>query len=265
MHVTDNPLSYEVHSVEDYLSVIERLPYGKPGYYFRGENRKYASQTSSLLRSQNSRLLRNNPNYYTEAVNDYLQDMADQAGEWECEHLIAWCHHEGLPTNLLELTVSPLRALYYACLVRSDGSQDLSPTSYVYGYAKENTVDVTDLIMENVKMKSPRYNLIEDMRDDSRWVRLLSDNGIRASSSSGLNLTQFPYLTYQAPYKYRGSDEPNGLYFYQLFQTVSTSSGQEFSYEITQQQYTPSLIVKVSNQTEIRQQLHHRLWNCASD
>ena len=137
MHVTDNLLSYEVHSVEDYLSVIERLPYGKPGYYFRGENRKYASQTSLLLRSRISRLLRNNPNYYTEAVNDYLQDMADQAGEWECEHLIAWCHHEGLPTNLLELTVSPLRALYYACLVRSDGSQDLSPTSYVYGYAKE--------------------------------------------------------------------------------------------------------------------------------
>ena len=107
-------------------------------------------------------------------------------------------------------------------------------------------------------MKSPRYNLIEDMRDDSRWVRLLSDNGIRASSSFGLNLTQCPYLTYQAPYKYRGSDKPNVPYFYQLFQTISSSTSPEFSYEIIQQQYMPSLVIKVSNQTEIRNQLDHR-------
>ena len=217
----------------------------------------YASQSSSLLRRRFAPLIRNNPNYYTDAINDYVRDMADQAGAWEREHVLAWCHHEGLPTNLLELTASPLRALYYACLCRTDHSEEPSEAGYMYGFARENTVDVTELVLENVKMASTHYNLIEDMSDDPRWIRLLSGNDNRVSSQS--DLVQFPYLTYQVPYKYKGSDQPNGLYFYQLFQTGSSSSSPEFTYDIVQQQYTPSLIVKVSNQTEIREQLHHRL------
>ncbi|MGQ8873174.1 FRG domain-containing protein [Paenibacillus sp. TSA_86.1] len=256
-NATKNPLYYEISSVEDYTSIINELPNGRGVYYYRGENRRYDTQSSSLLRSGIARLLQANPDYYAQAVNDYVRDMADQTGEWEREHVLAWCHHEGLPTNLLELTESSLRALYFACLSRTDHSGEPSQTGYVYGYAKENTVDVTDLILENVKAKSSQYNLIDDMHDDPRWGRLLPDNDNLGSPK--LNLAQFPYLTYQVPYKYRGSDEPNGLYFYQLFQTVSSSSNPEFSYEIIQQQYTPSLIVKVSNQTEIREQLHHRL------
>jgi hypothetical protein len=252
-----NVVHYEVNSVEDYIAMIEELPNGQDGYYYRGEDKAYASLSSSLLRSSIVRLIRNNPDYYVDAVNDYVRDMADQAGEWERGHVLAWCHHEGLPTNLLELTASPLRALYFACLSRTDHSEEPSQAGYVYGFARESTVDVTELMLANGKMKSSRYNLIEDMADDPRWINLFSDNDKKRSSNPGL--AQFPYLIYQAPYKYRGSDEPNGLYFYQLFQTVSSSSRPEFSYEIMQQQYTPSLIVKVSNPTEIREQLHHRL------
>lgn len=253
----NDAVCYEVNSVEDYIAMIEELPNGQKGYYYRGENRRYATQSSSLLRSGITRLLRNNPDYYVDAVNDYVRDMADQAGEWEREHVLAWCHHEGLPTNLLELTASPLRALYFACLSRTDHSEEPSQAGYVYGFARENTADVTELILENVKLKASRYNLIEDMVDDPRGVSLLSDHDKKRPSKP--DLAQFPYLIYQVPYKYRGSDEPNGLYFYQLFQTVFPSSSPEFSYEIIQQHYAPSLIVKVSNQTEIREQLHHQL------
>jgi hypothetical protein len=257
MNTTKNPLIYEISSVEDYISIIKELPHGQEGYYYRGENRRYVTLSSSLLRSGIARLLRDNPEYYMDTVNDYVRDMADQAGEWECQHVLAWCHHEGLPTNLLELTASPLRALYFACLDRTDHSEEPSQAGYVYGFARESTVDVTELMLEYGKMKSSRYNLIEDMADDPRWINLFSDNDKKRSSNPGL--AQFPYLIYQAPYKYRGSDEPYGLYFYQLFQTVFSSSNPEFSYEIIQQHYAPSLIVKVSNQTEIREQLHHRL------
>ncbi|MGO4529066.1 FRG domain-containing protein [Paenibacillus sp. 2TAF8] len=257
MNTTKNPLNYEISSVEDYISIIKELPNGQDGYYYRGENRRYATQSSSLLRSGIARLLRDNPEYYMDTVNDFVRDMTDQAGEWERQHVLAWCHHEGLPTNLLELTASPLRALYFACLDRTDHSEEPSQAGYVYGFARESTVDVTELMLEYGKMKSSRYNLIEDMADDPRWINLFSDNDKKRSSNPGL--AQFPYLIYQAPYKYRGSDEPYGLYFYQLFQTVFSSSNPEFSYEIIQQHYAPSLIVKVSNQTEIREQLHHRL------
>ncbi|WP_434748776.1 FRG domain-containing protein [Paenibacillus amylolyticus] len=120
MNATKNPLYYEISSVEDYISIIKELPNGQDGCYYRGENRRYDTQSSSLLRSGMARMLRANPEYYMDAVNDYVRDTADQAGEWEREHVLAWCHHEGLPTNLLELTVSPLRALYFACLSRTD-------------------------------------------------------------------------------------------------------------------------------------------------
>lgn len=253
----NDAVCYEVNSVEDYIAMIEELPNGQKGYYYRGENRRYATPSSSLLRSGIARLLGDNPDYYVDAVNDYVRDMADQAGEWEREHVLAWCHHEGLPTNLLELTASPLRALYFACLSRTDHSEEPSQAGYVYGFARENTADVTELILENVEMKSSRYNLIEDMVGDPRWISLLSDHDTKGFPKP--DLAQMPYLIYQAPYKYRGSDEPNGLYFYQLFQTVSSSCSPEFSFEIMQQQYTPALIVKVLNQTEIREQLHHRL------
>ncbi|MCM3134336.1 FRG domain-containing protein [Paenibacillus polysaccharolyticus] len=253
-----NVVHYEVNSVEDYMAMIEELPKGLDRYYYRGENKVYSTQSSSLLRSGIARLLRDNPEYYVDAVNDYVRDMADQAGEWEREHVLAWCHHEGLPTNLLELTASPLRALYFACLSRTDHSEEPSQAGYVYGFARENTADVTELILENVKIKASRYNLIEDMGEDPRWINLLSNHDKKRDSPKP-DLAQMPYLIYQAPYKYRGSDEPNGLYFYQFFQTVPSSSSPEFSFEIIQQQYTPALIVKVRNQTEIREHLHHRL------
>ena len=258
MNAMKNPLYYEINSVEDYISIIKELPNGQDGYYYRGENKRYATLSSSLLRSGIPQLLRDNPEYYVDTVNDYVRDMADQAGEWERQHVLAWCHHEGLPTNLLELTASPLRALYFACLGRTDHSEEPSQAGYVYGFARESTVDVTELMLEYGKMNSSRYNLIEDMVDDPRWINLFSDNDKKRDSSKSA-LARLPYLIYQVPHKYRGSDEPNGLYFYQLFQTVVSSSNPEFSCEIMQQQYTHALIVKVSNQTEIREQLHQQM------
>ncbi|MCK6076765.1 FRG domain-containing protein [Paenibacillus silvae] len=254
-----NPLWCEVNSIEDYLSTIERLPYGKDGYYFRGENRRFACQNSRLLRHTFSRLLRDNPQYYVDVVNDYMHDMADEAGIWEQEHVLAWCHQEGQPTNLLELTTSPLQALFYASLYRTDGSLERGQEIYVYGYAKTNTVDATPLILENTKMSSTRYNLLEDMNDDPRWNRMVGGTDIdKAIPKESLpDLSQFPYLTYEVPPRHRDSHQSSSLYFYQLFQLRSASDS-ELPYDLITQQYTPALVIKVTGADQIRQELRLR-------
>ena len=227
-----NTMCYEVQSLDEYLFLMEELQLTEGQYYFRGENRRYPSLSSSLLRPRFARLLRDNPAYYEETVNGYIHDRASDARAWEREYTLAWCHHEGLPTNLLELTRSPLRALYYACISRSDQHRQ-EEEGVVYGFAQEDTKDITGMVSAPTDARLNRDSLLIGMDHNAE-----------------LHLEQLPYLTCQVPYKYEGSDEEGGLYFYQLFQLLPTP-GDELPHELIQQLYTPAFTIKVAHQDQI--------------
>lgn len=99
----------QVNSVEDYLKKLEKYFEGEDGLYFRGQSGKYSEITSSI--SRNIGHLQNETKMYRELIDirkeefEKLQHPFDYLDKFQ---------RYGCPTRLIDLTVNPLIALYFA-------------------------------------------------------------------------------------------------------------------------------------------------------
>ncbi|TBX15614.1 hypothetical protein BFS06_09435 [Clostridium perfringens] len=147
---------FEINSLNEYIELIKSNKLNE--YYFRGENNKYDSIISSLLRKDESKLLkRKNFNFYENVINKYYEEIATNISEFDRNNFLAFSQHHGLPTNLIDLTSSPLISLYFAC---SKDAYKKNDKGYVYLISKERTIDSSRLINELFTPPKENYNLI---------------------------------------------------------------------------------------------------------
>lgn len=159
--------TFEINTLHDYIILIKENKLNN--YFFRGENMKYPAITSSLLRKDEKVLLKQNIyKFYESIVNDYYNEIATYINEFDRSNFLAFSQHHGLSTNLIDLTMSPLIALYFACT--KNISNKLNDKGYVYLIKKEKTIDISRLINEFFIPPTGNYNLIEMFRCNSPQI-----------------------------------------------------------------------------------------------
>lgn len=83
-------------------------------------------------------------------IDEFYKETAHKLNEDKID-FIAFAQHHAIPTNLLDVSTSPLTALYFAC----QGNQDVEGVVYI---GVDEYIDVTDLIHQY-----PNENLIESV------------------------------------------------------------------------------------------------------
>jgi hypothetical protein len=142
------------NSLSSYIKLLKNYP--GDTFFFRGENSFYAEREAGAFRDYpkdsdgNNNLWTATWSGFTDLVNSFYKEVAYRLDEVERKAFLAFSQHYGIPTNLIDVSSSPLTALYFAC----SGN---SPDGYVYVFDNDN-IDITDLI-EN----APTSNFIELM------------------------------------------------------------------------------------------------------
>ncbi|MCU5708073.1 FRG domain-containing protein [Bacillus cereus] len=139
--------------VDDLASYIKLFADGKyTNYNFRGEPANYAYTVSSALRG--------NPAYHGKKKfqeqypffnmkKEFKREVWHKLSSDERMHFSAFSQHHGIPTNLIDITTSPLVSLYFACQKAEfpeNNTENLSTTcGFVYLF-KDSFVDITNIL-----------------------------------------------------------------------------------------------------------------------
>jgi len=127
-----------VKSLDEYVKVLAGYP--SKSFFFRGENGFYREREASAFReSKEGGKFQD----FLSVVNDFYSEIAYRLGDVEKAHFLAFSQHHGIPTNLIDVSTSPLFALYFACYGKeSEG--------YVYMFDDE-FIDITSIMVNNPK------------------------------------------------------------------------------------------------------------------
>lgn len=135
-----------IDCLSKYIQQLSKMPNVQ---YFRGEGAVYPSRQSSALRNSNKNWDSDRPFPFMQMIDEFYRETAYKLDENKGD-FIAFAQHHGIPTNLLDITTSPMTALYFAC----QGKEDVG---VVYTLSSAY-IDVTDLIHQY-----PNKNLIEEV------------------------------------------------------------------------------------------------------
>ncbi len=113
----------QVNSITDYLKIIDRYRAYSQKYY-RGQLQKYKTIPSSVARDQGYAL------HESDIYHESIKMKADEFRELHTPiEKLAKLQHYGIPTRLVDVTIDPLIALYFAV----ENVEDLSPGNvYLY-------------------------------------------------------------------------------------------------------------------------------------
>lgn len=138
-----------VNSLSEYINEVEKFPSSK--FFFRGEPRKYRERNSSALRQYKGTFGDTKEYPFNIMLDHFYREVTPLVSNVEHENFIAFAQHYGIPTPLIDVTKSPLVALYFAC------QSETEENGYVYIF-EENYIDITKIVQ-----KYPNQNVLEEL------------------------------------------------------------------------------------------------------
>lgn len=115
---------YKVDSLSKYLALIEENIISD--FIYRGQSEPYFSIQASGFRPYcggwDSDMIYDMPYLHTSFYNRVIGQLSED----ERKYFLAFCQHHGIPTNLVDVSYSPLVALFFACDGKSERKFTLS-------------------------------------------------------------------------------------------------------------------------------------------
>ncbi|MFY8295412.1 FRG domain-containing protein [Bacillus paranthracis] len=139
--------------VDDLASYIKLFSDGEfEDFYFRGEPTNYKDTVSSALRGtpvHNAKVKFPNKYPFFNIKKEFKREVWHKLSPDERMYFSAFSQHHGIPTNLIDITTSPLVSLYFACQefkVPENNKEGLDATrGFVYLF-KDSFVDITNIL-----------------------------------------------------------------------------------------------------------------------
>ncbi|MDZ5726828.1 FRG domain-containing protein [Acetobacterium sp. K1/6] len=138
-----------INSLSAYIDEIEKFPSSE--FLYRGEAKEYRERTSSALRQYKGTFYDTKEYPFSIMLDDFYREVTPVLSNVEHENFIAFAQHYGIPTPLIDVTKSPLVALYFAC------QNETEENGYVYLF-EDNYIDITKIIQ-----KYPNQNVLEEL------------------------------------------------------------------------------------------------------
>lgn len=142
------PEKFIIKSLEDYITYLYKFKDNK--YYFRGESQYYREIMASGLREDDIDYRKELMFQYR--IRKYYNEVGQRLSSIDRRAFTAFSQHHGIPTNLIDISISPLISLYFACQGRDED------TGYVYLIEQNNTIDITERISNS---KEIHINIID--------------------------------------------------------------------------------------------------------
>ncbi|EJV56055.1 hypothetical protein IEO_05556 [Bacillus wiedmannii] len=132
------PEEIVVESFSNYIELFSNQNF--KDYLFRGEPTNYPETISSALRENTT------SSSFIRMKKEFKKEVWHKLSIDERTHFTAFSQHHGIPTNLIDVTTSPLVALYFSCQhSKSHITNSDNETGFVYLF--ENTlVDITHVL-----------------------------------------------------------------------------------------------------------------------
>lgn len=136
-----------ITSLSEYINAIEN---SSKQEYYRGESKEHPSQHASAFRPYTGTWKSKGIFPFVQMIDEFYKEIAYKLSEDKAD-FIAFAQHHGIPTNLLDISASPLISLYFAC----ENNMDDDGMVYI---VDDICIDVTELVHH-----FPNKNLIDEV------------------------------------------------------------------------------------------------------
>jgi hypothetical protein len=155
----------EINNLAEYIQLISDQ---KGKYkYFRGESNRYKTLNGSAFRPYGGSDSKIKEYPFLEMMKEFKRAVWNNIDTNTKNTFLPFCQHYGIPSNLVDISSSPLNALYFAC---KEGKGKLDKDEiyindkfgYVYEFSANHMIPITELI--------------DKLEDDNFLIEISLDN-----------------------------------------------------------------------------------------